>query len=121
MVSIDCTISSFTIQYNTYNSRNNKAAWDLTAKGEKIKRATKTLQIKLQQPVSFLLSHPLFSFSCFITPTHMLQNANLRCEGQRLVPGLLALSSRKAGSGLSKRWQKQNMAQTKTPEGARPS
>lgn len=45
----------------------------------------------------------------------------LRCEGQRPEPGLLALSSCMAGTGLEKRWQKQNMAQTSTPEGARPS
>lgn len=51
----------------------------------------------------------------------MFTDANLRCEGQRPEPGLLALSSCMAGTGLLKRWQKQNMAQTKTPEGARPS
>lgn len=46
---------------------------------------------------------------------------NLRCEGQSPDPGLFALRSCMAGTGWLKRWQKQNMAQTKTPEGARPS
>lgn len=84
-----------------------------------------TLQQRLlmTMPVSspFFLLLPFFSFSFFITLTHTLKNANLRCEGQRPEPGLLALSSCMAGIGLLKRWQKQNMAQTKTPEGARPS
>lgn len=67
---------------------------------------------------------PLTSLLLFLCQTHMhtcFGDANLRCEGQRPEPGLLALSSCMAGIGLLKRWQKQNMAQTKTPEGARPS
>lgn len=48
-------------------------------------------------------------------------DSDLRCDGQRPEPGLFALSSCMAGIGLLKRWQKQNMAQTRTPEGARPS
>lgn len=51
----------------------------------------------------------------------LLRGANLRCEGQRPEPVFLALSSCMAGTGWLKRWQKQNMAQTKTPEVARPS
>lgn len=64
---------------------------------------------------------PLFFFSFCHIHIPMFTDANLRCEGQRPEPGLLALSSCMAGTGLLKRWQKQNMAQTKTPEGARPS
>lgn len=63
--------------------------------------------------------HLLFLFE--YKYTNMFRDANLRCEGHSPDPGLLALSSCMAGTGLLKRWQKQNMAQTKTPEGARPS
>lgn len=66
------------------------------------------------------VSLPFFLFH-YSTVTHVLQDANLRCEGQRPEPGLLALRSCMAGTGLLKRWQKQNMAQTRTPDGARPS
>lgn len=66
-----------------------------------------------------LVIKPSASF-CFSFLSH-LGDTNLQWEGQRPEPGLLALSSCMAGTGLLKRWQKQNMAQTKTPEIARPS
>lgn len=71
-----------------------------------------------------LLSKFLSSNSSTYSKTHILTAASyfyLLCEGHRPDPGLLALSSWMAGTGLVKRWQKQNMAQTSTPEGPLPS
>lgn len=52
---------------------------------------------------------------------HLATILYLLWDGHSTIPGLFVFSSCTAGPGLEKRWQKQNIALTRTAEAARPS